>query len=127
MSDIKSAREIALEKVARLSQATEEERLRWKYVSEGEKLAIKYINENKGQDLATQLAGYEKKAKKYAISGAEAVLLAGIGLPKNETAKSKNKRAMDALISLKNDKAAVTKVYNKMRHVFNTYAGQGEQ
>jgi len=32
MSDIKSAREIAMEKVEELGEVTEEERLRWKYV-----------------------------------------------------------------------------------------------
>ncbi len=41
--EIKSAREIALEKVARLGQATEEESLRWRYVPEGETLAAKYL------------------------------------------------------------------------------------
>ena len=125
MSEIKSAREIALEKIAKLSQATEEERLRWKYVPEGEKLAVEYLSE--GLDLVAQLARYEEKAKKHVINGAETVLLINISLPKNDPAKSKNKRAMDALMSLKNDKAAVMKVYNKIRHVFNNYTKQGEQ
>ncbi len=125
MSEIKSAREIALEKVARLSKATEEERLRWKYASEGEKLAAKCLGE--GRDLAPQLAGYEKKARRYVTGGAEAVLLAAIDLPRNEPEKRRNKRAMDAIIGFKSDKAAVMKVYNKMRHVFNTYTGYGEQ
>ncbi len=125
MSEIKSAREIALEKIAKLSQATEEECLRWKYVPEGEKLAVEYLSE--GRDLAAQLARYEEKAKKHVINGAETVLLINISLPKNDPAKSKNKRAMDTLMSLKNDKAAVMKVYNKIRHVFNNYTKQGEQ
>jgi hypothetical protein len=36
MSDIKSAFEIAMEKINRLSEPTEEERLQWKYLPEGE-------------------------------------------------------------------------------------------
>ena len=32
MADIKSAREIAMEKIEKLGEATEEERLKWKYV-----------------------------------------------------------------------------------------------
>lgn len=125
MSEIKSAREIALEKIAKLSQITEEERLRWKYVPKGEELAVEYLSE--GLDLVAQLARYEEKAKKHVINGAETVLLINISLPKNDPAKSKNKRAMDALMSLKNDKAAVMKVYNKIRNVFNHYTEQGEQ
>ena len=39
MDGIKSAREIAEEKVAEMGAPTEEERLRWKYVPEGEVLA----------------------------------------------------------------------------------------
>ena len=39
MSDIKSAHEIAMEKVEKLGEVTDEERLKWKYVPEGEKLA----------------------------------------------------------------------------------------
>ena len=45
MTDIKSAHEIAMEKVAKLGEATEEERLRWKYVPEGEKLAASYLKQ----------------------------------------------------------------------------------
>jgi hypothetical protein len=125
MPEIKSAREIALEKVARLSQATEEERLRWRYVSDGEKLAIEYLN--KGRDLVGELAGYEEKARKYVRDGAGTVLLASIGLPKNGPANSRNKRAMDGLMGLKNDKGAVVKVYNRIRHILNTYTGQGAE
>jgi hypothetical protein len=46
MDDIKSAREIAMEKVEKLSEATDEERLEWKYVPEGEKLAAKYLKQD---------------------------------------------------------------------------------
>ena len=46
MVEIKSTREIALEKIASLGEATQEEQLRWKYIPEGEKLAVKYLDEN---------------------------------------------------------------------------------
>ncbi len=125
MGEIKSAREIAQEKTAGLGEATEEERLRWRYIPEGEKLAVKYLNE--GLDLAVELSRYGEKAKKYVIKGAEAVLLANISLPKNDLAKSKNKKAMDGLINLKSDKTSLMKVYGNIRHVFNHYTEQGEQ
>jgi hypothetical protein len=125
MTEIKSAREIALEKTAALGEATDEERLRWKYMPEGERLAAKYLDEN--LDLAVELSRYEEKAKKYVIKGSEEVLLANIRLPKNDLAKSKNKKAMDGLIKFKGDKASLTKIFNSIKHVFNHYTEQGEQ
>lgn len=125
MDEMKSAREIAREKTEKLGEVTEEERLRWKYIPEGEKLAVKYLNRD--CDLAVELSHYEEKAKKYIIKGAEAVLLIGIDLPKNDLAISKNKRAMDGLRSLKSDKAAIDKVYSEIRNFFNHYIEQGEQ
>ena len=125
MAEIKSAREIAQEKTAGLGEATEEERLRWKYMPEGEKLAGEYLNE--GLDLAVELSRYREKAKKYVMKGAETVLLVNISLPKNDLAKSKNKKAMDGLMKFKSDKASLMKVYDNIRHVFNHYTEQGEQ
>lgn len=123
--EIKSAREIALAKTAKLGEATEEERLRWKYIPEGERLASKCLDE--GRDLTVELSRYEEKAKNYLFEGAESVLLVNISLPKNELAKSKNERAMAGLMSLKNDKAAVEAVFGEMRHIFDHYAEQGKQ
>ena len=126
MSDeIKSAREIALEKVAKLGQATEEESLRWRYVPEGKVLAAKYLKE--GQDIAGQLSSYQEKARKYVIKGAGEVLLANIGLPRNDAARNKNKKAMDALMDLKKDQASALKVIERMKSVFEHYQEQGEQ
>jgi len=125
MAEIKSAREIAQEKTAGLGEATEEERLRWKYMPEGEKLAMKYLNE--GLDLTVELSHYREEAKKYVIKGAEAVLLVNINLPKNDLTKSKNKKAMDGLMKFKSDKVSLIKVYDNISHVFNHYTEQGEQ
>ena len=123
--EIRSAREIAREKIAGLGEVTEEERLRWKYVPEGEVLANKCLD--KGCDLTDELKRYEEKAKTYLKEGAESILLASIGLPQNGQSKSRNKRAMDGLKSIKNDKAAVEEVLNNIRHIFDHYTGQGEQ
>jgi hypothetical protein len=123
--EIKSAREIAREKIDGLGEVTEEERLRWKYVPEGETLANKYIN--KAIDLTEELKRYEEKAKTYVKEGAESVLLASIGLPQNEQSEKRNKRAMDGLKDIKNDKAAVEDALSNIRNIFDHYTGQGKQ
>ncbi len=125
MGDIKSALEIAMEKVEKLGEVTDEERLGWKYVPEGEKLAAKYIT--KDVNLVSELGRYEEKAKQYIIKGAVDIMARNINLPRNDPAKRNNKRAMEGLKTLKNGKVDVENVYTKIRRIFSHYAEQGEQ
>ena len=125
MGEIKSAAEIAREKLEKLGDVTEEERLKWKYVPEGEKLAARYINED--YNLATELNKYEEKIRKYVVEGAGDILIRNINLPKNDIARRTNKKAMEGLKAVKNDKVAVENVFSKIRHVLDHYLQQGEQ
>ena len=125
MGDIKSALEIAMEKVEKLEKATDEERLRWQYVPEGEKLGVRYLKE--GCNLVVELGKYEEKAGGYIVEGAMDILVRNINLPKDDLAKRNNRRAMEGLKNLKSDKVAVENVYSQLRHLFNHYMEQGEQ
>jgi len=125
MDDIKSAFEIAMEKAEKLGKATDEERLKWKYVPEGEKLAARYLKED--CDLMAELGKFEEKVRRYVIEGAGEILIRNINLPKSDLAKRNNKRAMDGLKAIKSDKVSVENVYSKIRRIFNHYIGQGEQ
>jgi len=125
MSDMKSAWEIAQEKLAKMEDITEEERLKWKYVPEGEQLAARYLKEK--HELASQLDNYEVNARQYVIEGITAILVRNINLPKDEAAIRSNKSAMEGLKAVKDDKPAVENVFSKMRRVFDHYAGQGQQ
>ncbi len=121
---IKSAREIAMEKVAKMDEATEEERLGWKYVPEGEKLAAKYMKQN--INLAAELEKFEAKVVGYVKQGAGDILLRNIDLPVNDVARQNTKKAMEGIKALKKDKVAVENVFSKIRNIFNHYAEQGE-
>tara|TARA_B100000315_G_C14511499_1_gene557185 strand:- start:767 stop:1357 length:591 start_codon:yes stop_codon:yes gene_type:complete len=125
MGDIKSAREVAMEKVEKLGEATDEERLRWKYVPEGEKLAAGYLKQD--CNLVVELGKYEDKVRRYIIEGVGEVLIRNIDLPASDLAKRNSKRAMDGLKTLKSDKVAVENVYSKIRSLFDHYVEQGEQ
>ena len=125
MDEIKSAREIAMEKIREIGEATEEERLRWKYVPEGEKLAARYLKEN--HNLSTELSKFDNKSAPYVRKGAVDILIRNIDLPKDEVAKKNSKQAMEGIKAIINDKVAVENVYSKMRHVFTHYLEQGEQ
>ena len=125
MGEIKSASERAREKVEKLGGVTEEERLKWKYVPEGEKLAARYIKED--CNLVTELNSYDEKARKYIIDGINGILIRNIDLPRNDAARRTNKKAMEGLKAVKNDKVAVENVFSKMRHVLEHYVEQGEE
>ncbi|MDP2931096.1 MAG: hypothetical protein Q8O05_01190 [Chloroflexota bacterium] len=125
MGDIKSAREIALAKIEQLGSATEEERLRWKYVPEGEKLAARYFNLD--TNLVTELGQFDEKFRKYVMQGVAEVLVRNIDLPRSEPAKKTTKKAMDGLKVIKTDKVGLENVYTKIRRIFNHYGKEGEQ
>lgn len=125
MGEIKSAFEKAMEKVANIGEASEEELMKWKYTPEGQRLAVAYLKEE--GNLPAELGKYKEEEKRFVAQGAEEVLLRSIGLPKNELAKKNNKRAMEAIKALKRDKASVENVYSKMRRIFSHYEQEGEQ
>ncbi len=125
MGDIKSAREIAMEKVEKLGEVTDEERLRWKYVPEGEKLAARYLKQN--LNLATELGHYEVSVTPYIKEGATEILVRHINLPQNDLVRKNNKKAMEGIKTLKKDKIGVENIYSRMRSIFNHYLEQGEQ
>jgi hypothetical protein len=123
MGEIKSAAEIAREKLEKIGEPTEQERLKWKYTPEGEKLAALYLKED--TNLVNEIKKYDEKAKAFIISSINDILLRNIGLPRNEVARRNNKKAMDGIKVLKNDKVAVENVYSKMRHVLDHYIQEG--
>lgn len=125
MSDIKSAAEIAREKLKDIGEPTEEERLEWKFVPEGEKLAAKFL---KGEaNLTVELNKLDKNVRKYIVQGASDVLVRNFRLPKDEMGQRINKTAMEGLKSIKNDKVKVENIYSAMRRVFSHYTEQGDQ
>jgi len=125
MADIKSAREIAMEKLKNLEDATEEERLRWKFVPKGEELAARYLKED--CNLVSELSNYPENERKYVAKGAGEIIVRNINLPRNDVAKKNNRKAMDGFKLLKNDKASVENVYSRIRQIFNHYLDQGQQ
>lgn len=125
MEDIKSAVQIAQEKLAELGEITPEERLMWKYLPEGQKLGARYLKED--LNLVAELNRYEEKVRQYIMSGAARVLTANISLPRDERARKQNKRLMEGLKVLKKGRFRAENAFTKMRRLFSHYQEQGEQ
>jgi hypothetical protein len=125
MDEMKSAFERAMERADSLGKASDEDVKRWKYMPEGEKLAVEHLSD--ACDLSVELKKYDDEVRQHVIDGAQEVLVRNIELPKNDIAKKKNKKAMEAIKELKRDKVSVENVFTKMRRVFNHYEQEGEQ
>ena len=125
MADIKSAYEIAMEKIRDIEDATPEEKLKWKFAPKGEELAGKYMKDD--ANLLTELSKYKDEERKYVAQGVAAILVRIIDLPKNDTIKKNNRKAMDGIKLIKKDKTGVENVFSKIRYIYNHYAEQGEQ
>ncbi len=70
---------------------------------------------------------YNNEARKIITSSINDILLRNISLPRNEAARRNNKKAMDGIKVLKNDKVAVENVFSKMRHVLDHYIQEGAE
>jgi mRNA-degrading endonuclease RelE of RelBE toxin-antitoxin system len=125
MDEMKSAYERAMERAEGLGKASEEDLTKWKYLPEGAKLAAKYLRDE--FDLATEIGKYEEKVRQHVVQGAQEAFLRNIDLPKNDLAKKKNKKVMEAIKELKRDKVGIENVYTKLRRVFSHYEKEGEQ
>ncbi len=125
MGEIKTAAQIAAEKLAAIGEPTQEERLKWKYGPEGEKLAARYLKED--VNLVKEIQALDEKARDVVIAAVSEILLRNILLPRNETIRKTTKKAMDGIKSLKKDKVAVENVFSRMRHVLDHYTDEGEK
>lgn len=125
MGDIKTAAQIAAEKLAKMEEPTEQERLKWKYGPEAEKLAARYLKED--FNLVDEVKKVDDKARKLLVTTVADILLRNISLPHNEISRKTNKKSMDGLKSLKNNKAAVDKVYQHLQHVLDHYLQEGAE
>lgn len=125
MGELKSAFDIAMEKAERLGKAPPEETKRRDLLPQGEELAARYL---KGEgNLIAELSKYDEEARAYVARGAMEVLLRSIDLPRNDQAKRINRRAMEGLKSLKQDKGGVENAYTKLRHLFKHYEEEGAE
>ncbi|MDD5338147.1 MAG: hypothetical protein PHG35_01880 [Dehalococcoidales bacterium] len=123
MGEIKTAAEIAREKLEKIGEPTEEERLKWKYGPEGEKLAALYLREN--INLENEIGKFDAKARQIIVDGINDILLRNITLPRNETAQKINAKSIDGLKALKKDKAALENIFTKMQQILNHYVQEG--
>ncbi|MDI6807121.1 MAG: hypothetical protein QMD14_04945 [Candidatus Aenigmarchaeota archaeon] len=111
---------LAREKLAKIGEATQEERLEWKYVPKGQQLAASYL---RGEvNIESELTNYEAGARSYVIKGLQETLLTNIVLPKDEHTKQRNRKAMEGIYILKENKGEVGRIFGELEEgLFKPY------
>jgi len=122
---IKSAYELAMEKVEGLAAPTKEKRLEWEAVPKGQKLAATHM---KGQEgLATGLAEVSDEERQHVLRGAIEVLTANLQLPKNEAVEKTTARAAEGIRQALGDNPETKEVLGRIDYVAEQFKTNGEQ
>jgi uncharacterized protein DUF6657 len=121
--EIKSAYEIAMEKLAAMDEPTEAERLSWKYLPAGRTLAAAFLGEK--ADLEKELAGLDGDARVYTARGVEEVLLGNLALPKTDADAERVAQVMTGMMVLKKDGKAAMTVVSRIKQLCDHYREQG--
>ena len=124
MGEIRSAKEIAAERLKNIGEITEEDRLRWKFVPAGEKLGQRYMSEHIG--IENELAKFSDSQLPFVTQGMTQSLLINLELPRNETIENRNNEVMEALMQIKEDKESTATALGQLQRVFNHFIQQGE-
>ena len=123
MSEIKSAFEIAMERINKMSDATDSEKLKWKLAPVGKDLAMSYM---KGEtSLEEGLSGYSKEEGKYVREGIEEVLLDQIALPNDDKISPQFTKALDGIVSVKSDQSMARKIAQAINQLMDSFVTQG--
>ena len=121
MSEIPSAWERAMERVEKLGKASPDELKRLESIPEGNNMASKFLNDEK-YDLHNELAKYkETSTRKYLTEGAEELFLSNIVLPRDERTRQNATRAMAGIELLKENKAQLRAIFDRINNLFTYY------
>jgi hypothetical protein len=127
VSEMKSAREKAMEKVEKLGKLTEDEVKRFECVPVGNKLASRYL-QDADFNLDAELTKYKGTGlRKYIAQGAQEIFLHNIILPQSERDKQVTKRAMAGLRIAKENKNQLETILDRITNLLNYYEQASQQ
>ncbi|MGQ9755858.1 MAG: DUF6657 family protein [Desulfotomaculales bacterium] len=116
---IKTALERALEKVGNL-QVSESELLRMDLVPRGQAIAARFL-QDKQLNLEEELGNFQGTARSLVTEGIQETLLHNIHPPANENAMDTNRRAMEGLLVIKEDKKTLLAIFSELEYLFQYY------
>ncbi|MCG9967023.1 hypothetical protein L9W92_02990 [Pelotomaculum terephthalicicum JT] len=120
MDKIKSAYEMAMERFQQRKEVPRPEIDRLEYLPVGRAIAANYLKEI-NYDIFAEIGKHSDNYKKYIIEGMQETFLNNILPPADKSSREKNKKAMEGLLLIKEDKRAVGEVFGRLEHLFKYY------
>lgn len=126
VTEIKSAFEKAMEKVAQIQKPTKEQKLEWDGVPTGQKLAATFLKDSEF-NLKNAMQSIEEPKRPYVIKGAVSVFAANLQLPKTAAAEAACKRAVEGIRQLLGPKRGVPEILERVNYVSQQFKSFGDQ
>ena len=119
MAEIKSALELALEKAEQYGRASREEMALAQYQEQGSRLAVQFL---KGEgDLTVDLKSLPGSAQSAARLAIKEVFLRNLGLPRENTADPRQKRAVEGLLLVADNAKAMAQLQVELEQILQQY------
>lgn len=120
MDKIKSAYEMALERLKQRKEVPQEEIEKMEYIPVGKALAANFLKEN-NFNLSAEINSFPEQKRGYIIEGVQETFLNNIFLPDEETVKKMNERVKEGLLLIKKNRRGVEEVFKQLDHLFRYY------
>ncbi len=117
---IKSALEKALERAETMPEVSHDSVASIENIPKGRGIAASYMNEE-DYDLAAAVAAVPNEIQNHIITGVQEVLLANIVLPRDEAALANDYKAMEGIMSIKQDKPSAGGLLSEMDNLLKYY------
>lgn len=117
---IKTALEMAMERLGKRKEVNPEEVLRLEAVPKGRVLGAKFLND-KNFALLDVLNEEDKNISKYILEGIQEVFLANLLLPVTDEMLMSNQKVMEGLAIIKNNKKQIAGILKDMGAMFSHY------
>jgi hypothetical protein len=127
MTEMKSAREKAMEKVEKMGKPSEEELKRMEYIPMGNTLAAKFLNDE-NFNLDGELMKHKGSGmRQFIIQGVMEIFVRNIVLPHDEREKNSLQRALNGIKLVLENKKQLDVVYDRITNLMNYYEQARQQ
>jgi len=120
LDKIKSAYEIAMERVKKIKDIPQDEIDKMEYIPKGKSIGALFLRD-KNLDLLSEINKYPEKYREYIIEGIQESLLQNIHLPFDKSISEFNERVKEGLFLIKKNKSALKEVFKQLDHFFRYY------
>lgn len=122
---IKTALERALERAGQID-VPQEELEATEYTERGRSIAAEFLRDQQA-DLLAKLASLDDKVRPHAAVGALETLLNNLTLPQDNAVAEANRRVMEGILALKENKQEATQILGELEYLFNYYTQAYQQ